>query len=489
VELPDALEEPAPVVMAAVLTGVVGHRDEPHALAQHVADRLQVLQLRHGVGETDPVEVRRLPVDRGGRGAVDVRVNVYDPRRRRGQPGRFGDIVQTQPIGRRDRIARERAPRLGFRHPPMIGDLAQFRIALAHDWLVGMRGGERVLDRLARLFGPTDLYTLVSDGRPLSEAISACRVRTSPLQRAPGARGRWRRHYLPLMPWAVGRLRVAPCDLLISTSSAVMKSIRPPPRAPHLCYCHSPARYVWAQTAAYAARPGTSGGLVRWAGLRAVRRPFQRWDRMTASRVTRFLANSAHTAQLIRSCFGREAHVVHPPARTGWFTVDPAVKREPWLLVVAALEPYKRTELAVEAANRGGFHLKVAGAGSQLDVLRAAAGPTVEILGRQEEPALRDLYRRARALLFPQVEDFGITAVEAQATGCPVVALAAGGARDIVTDATGVLFETQTAEALLEAVEALNRVDIDPASCRLNAERFSEEAFDRAILEHVRALL
>ena len=148
----------------------------------------------------------------------------------------------------------------------MIGELAQYRIALAHDWLVGMRGGERVLDRLARLFGPTDLYTLVNDGRPLSEAISACRVRTSPLQSLPGASGRWRRHYLPLMPWAVGGLRVAPCDLLISTSSAVMKSVKPPPDTPHLCYCHSPARYVWAQADAYAARPGTSGGLVRRLG-------------------------------------------------------------------------------------------------------------------------------------------------------------------------------------------------------------------------------
>jgi glycosyltransferase involved in cell wall biosynthesis len=371
----------------------------------------------------------------------------------------------------------------------MIGELAEFRIALAHDWLVGMRGGERVLDRLARLFGPTDLYTLVDDGRPLSEAISACRVVTSPLQRWPGARGRWRRHYLPLMPWAVGRLRVAPCDLLISTSSAVMKSIKPPPRTPHLCYCHSPARYVWAQAGAYAARPGTSGGAARRLGLRAVRRPFQRWDQTTASRVTRFLANSTHTARLIERCFQREAHVVHPAGRTEWFTVDPEVKRESWLLVVSALEPYKRTDLAVEAATRGGFRLKVAGTGSQLRALRAAAGPTVEMLGWQDEASLRDLYRRARALLYPQVEDFGISAVEAQATGCPVVAFAAGGARDIVTGATGVLFETQTVEALMEAVEAVDQAGIDPAACRRNAERFSEEAFDHAILEHVKALL
>ena len=138
----------------------------------------------------------------------------------------------------------------------MIDRLKDRRVALAHDWLVGLRGGEWVLDRLARLFGPTTLYTLVSDGLFLTEAIAACEVRTSPLQRFPGAAGRWRRHYLPLMPWAVERISVAPCDLLISTSSAVMKSIIPPPHTPHLCYCHSPARYIWGLTDAYATGVG-----------------------------------------------------------------------------------------------------------------------------------------------------------------------------------------------------------------------------------------
>ena len=371
----------------------------------------------------------------------------------------------------------------------MIGQLGNARIVLAHDWLVALRGGELVLDRLARLFGPTDLYTLVSNGRGLTDAISACRVITSPLQRFPGARGRWRRHYLPLMPWAVGRLSVAPCDLLISTSSAVIKSIRPPKGTPHLCYCHSPARYVWAQAGEYASRRGTSGGRLRSFGLRVVRGPFQRWDRATAGRVTRFLANSRHVADQVRRCFGREAEVVHPPARTGWFTVDSNVPREDWLLVAGALEPYKRTELAIEAANRRGFRLKVAGAGTQLGALEAMAGPTVEMLGWVDDQAMRDLYRRARALLFPQVEDFGIIAVEAQACGCPVVAFEAGGALDSVTAASGVFFAEQTAEALGDAIDALDRASLDPAACRRNAERFSEEAFDRAILDHAKALV
>ncbi len=356
---------------------------------------------------------------------------------------------------------------------------------------MGLRGGEWVLDRLARLFGPTDLYTLVSNGRPLTEAIGACRVVTSALQRLPGAAGRWRRHYLPLMPWAVERLKVAPCDLLISTSSAVMKSIRAPAGTPHLCYCHSPARYVWEQTAAYG--HGSGGGLRRL-GLRAVRRRFQRWDRASAGRVTKFLANSAYTAGRIRDYYGRAAAVVYPPVRTDWFTPRREARpREEWLLVVGALEPYKRADLVVEAARRAGIPLKVAGEGSQLEALRVAAagaaGGAVQMLGWTDDRTLRDLYRRARALVFPQVEDFGIAAVEAQAAGCPVIAYAGGGALETVTPATGVFFEQQSVEALLEAVARLQRAEIDPGACRANAERFSERVFDQQILGHVSTLL
>jgi glycosyltransferase involved in cell wall biosynthesis len=360
------------------------------------------------------------------------------------------------------------------------------RIALAHDWLVGLRGGEWVLDRLARLFGPTDLYVLVDDGRHLTDAIAACRVVTSPLQRFPGAAGRLRRHYLPLMPWAVERIRVAPCDLLVSTSSAVMKSIRPPAGTPHLCYCHSPARYIWEQSADYALG---SGGRLRRLGLALLGGRFKRWDRATASRVTKFLANSAHTAARIERCFNRQADVVYPPVRTELFTPDERVPREEWLLVVSALEPYKRTDLVIEAANRASLPLKVVGDGSQASLLRELAGPTIEMVGRLEDAALRDVYRRARALIFPQVEDFGIIPVEAQACGCPVIAHAAGGALETVTNETGVFFDLQTPEAIIEAVHALDAATITPAACRANAERFSEQVFDEAMRRHVAEML
>lgn len=359
-------------------------------------------------------------------------------------------------------------------------------IVLAHDWLVGMRGGERVLDRLARLYGPTDLYTLVADGQPHSGAIDGCNIITSPLQRLPGATGRCRRWYLPLYRWAVERLRVPACDLLISTSSAAIKSIKPPPGVPHLCYCHSPARYIWEQTEDYAVGAGAQW---RALGLKAIRKRYQYWDRSTADRVTRFLANSAHTAARIRRCYGRDASVVYPPVRTQYFTVDPDTPREDWFLVVAALEPYKRTDIVIEAANRAGFSLKVAGTGSQFSALAAMAGPNVTMLGRVDDASLRELYRRARALVFPQTEDFGIIPVEAQASGCPVIAYKAGGALETVTEATGVYFERQDADAVIEAVETLQSRSISADRCRANALRFAEEVFDRAIHKHVSELL
>jgi glycosyltransferase involved in cell wall biosynthesis len=356
-------------------------------------------------------------------------------------------------------------------------------VVLAHDWLVGMRGGEWVLDRLAQVFGPTTLYTLVHDSTPHTPAIDACRIVTSALQHLPGAAGRFRRWYLPLMPWAVERLRVSECDVLVSTSSAVMKSIQPPAGVPHLCYCHSPARYIWEQGDDYALG---SHGRMRSAGLRLMRRRFQRWDRRTSDRVTLFIANSQHTAARIKRCYGRESVVVYPPVRTEVFTVDARVEREDCLLVVAALEPYKRVDLVIDAARREGWRIRVVGGGSQESALRASAPANVEFMGRVTDDELCALYRRSRALVFPQVEDFGIIAVEAQATGCPVIALRAGGALETVTDRTGVFFDRQTIDALVSAVNTSAQRTFEAGELRAHAERFSVAEFDarmRALIE------
>jgi glycosyltransferase involved in cell wall biosynthesis len=230
-----------------------------------------------------------------------------------------------------------------------------------------------------------------------------------------------------------------------------------------------------------------AGGFVRRIGLGAIRSRFQAWDRRTAVRVTQFLANSEFTAQRIKRFYGRDAAVVHPPVRTTFFTPDPDKSREDYLLIVSALEPYKRVDLAIEAANRSNFPLIIIGDGSQRRVLESLAGPTVKFLGRASDEILRDQYRCARALLFPQVEDFGIVAAEAQSSGCPVIAYASSGAADIVRPGTGILMSEQSEQAILNAIPQLESTDA--GQCAANASRFSEAEFDRKIGDWVSSLV
>ncbi|MBK7403948.1 MAG: glycosyltransferase [Phycisphaerales bacterium] len=366
------------------------------------------------------------------------------------------------------------------------------RIALAHDWLCGYRGGEAVLERIvtvASQIGDVDhLYAMFDDGRPVAPAIDRIDREVSSLAEFPEAARRW---LLPAYPAAVAELGAklaarhaeSPIDLLVSTSSAAIKGLEAPEGVPHLCYCHAPARYVWSIGAEYAAGRGP-GARVRRLGLSAFGPAFRRWDRRTAANVTAFIANSTQTAEQIRRCFGRDAEIVHPPVRTLKFTTDEEVAREDFWLFVGALEPYKRVDLAIEAAGRAGILLKVAGHGSLLaDVRRRVGSSLVEVLGRVSDDALLDLYRRARLLIFPQIEDFGITAVEAQACGCPVVARRAGGALDTVLEGqTGAFFNAPDPDAV---VAAARECPEGGPPCRANAERFSEAKFDARMAAHM----
>ncbi|GIW74800.1 MAG: glycosyl transferase [Phycisphaerales bacterium] len=356
---------------------------------------------------------------------------------------------------------------------------------------MGLRGGERVLDRIAvvaeELGRVQALLTMFDDRRPLTPALDDLPRIVSWLGRTPGSLA-LRRWLLPLYPAAVGQLseRLARLhhqqriDLLISTSSAAIKGLRPPPGVAHLCYCHSPARYLWSQTDQYG--QGLAG-----LGLRLAGPALRAWDRQTAAHVTTFLANSRHVAELIDQAFGRPARVVYPPVRTDWFTPDPATPRGEHWLAVGALEPYKRFDLAIEAARLARTPLRIVGDGSARRALQRIAPDHVRFLGRLGDEQLREQMRSASVLLFPQIEDFGITAAEAQACGLPVAARNKGGAAEIVLDGqTGALCDGSPAE-LAHAARRAQRCD--PAGCVANAQRFAQDRFDRqirgVILEHL----
>ncbi|MEM7756128.1 MAG: glycosyltransferase [Planctomycetota bacterium] len=385
------------------------------------------------------------------------------------------------------------------------GSDRRLRVALAHDWLVGMRGGEFVLDRIAQIVAkhhiPASLSVLFSKKGVTSTALSRFDLRSSGLDNYPGGLRRW---LLPAYPGAVENLsdKLArehaqqPIDLLISTSSGLIKGLAAPEGVPHLCYCHSPARYLWSRQDDYTDGGGI-GASLRKAGFGMFTDKLRKWDRETVVNVSTLLANSRHTAREIERCWARGSTVVHPPVRTSYFTRDKATKREDFWLVVTALEPYKRTELAIDAAMIAGKRLLIVGTGSQAGRLKkyaksaakrlAKAGKPgrahlVEFLGRVGDENLRQLYRRARVLIFPQIEDFGIVAVEAQACGCPVVARREGGALDTVLEGrTGAFFDVAEPAAVAEAVKRVPKGI--GRQCRQNAERFAETVFDRAI-EH-----
>ncbi|MFN7956221.1 MAG: glycosyltransferase [bacterium] len=371
------------------------------------------------------------------------------------------------------------------------------RIALVHDWLNGMRGGEKCLEEVCALYPDADLFTLIHEPGQVSRAIEAHPIRTSFLQRFPGRR-RFYRHFLPLFPTAIERLDVSGYDLVISLSHCVAKGIRPAAGAPHLCYCFTPMRYAWDLEGEYFS-PARASGPVRWAAARVL--PYlRRWDVESATRVSAFVAISEHVRERIRRIYGRDAGRLYPPVDTDLFDPGPGARaREDFYLMVTALAPYKGVDLAIEAFRASGRKLVVVGRGQDERKLRAAAGPEVSFLGWVDASTLRDLYGRCRAFLHPAEEDFGIAPVEAQAMGAPVVGAARGGLLETVRDlgtgeggaATGLLFEPLTAEALRDAIDRFEHgaAAFDPVAIRGHALRFSRHAFRDEFASLVRNLM
>jgi glycosyltransferase involved in cell wall biosynthesis len=347
------------------------------------------------------------------------------------------------------------------------------RVALIHDWLTGMRGGEKVLEVLCELFPDADLYTLFHRPGSVSPAIERHRIITSFVQHLPLADVHYRR-YLPLFPLAVEQFRLRGYDLVISSSHCAAKAARAPEGARHLCYCHSPMRYAWDQFDAYFG-PARVGRIASRVVYRPVLGALARWDRATASRVDRFVANSGHVAGRIRRYYNRPATILYPPVDTQFFHPAPS-SPERHFLIVSALVPYKRIELAIAACERLRVPLRIVGEGPERERLEHAAGSMVTFTGRLTDEAIRDEYRRAQALLLPGEEDFGIVPVEAQACGRPVVALARGGALETVKDGeTGVLFPEPAVESLAAALERVAARTFDSDRIRRHAEQFARE--------------
>jgi glycosyltransferase involved in cell wall biosynthesis len=360
------------------------------------------------------------------------------------------------------------------------------RVAIVHDYLVqGIRGAERVVLEMHQCYPDAPIHTLLFDPRRMGEPWGELDVRTSWLQRMPGALRLYEKLYL-LMPSAVESLRVGPCDVVLSSSSAWAKNLRPPRGAMHVCYCYTPARFLWHWTREYVARLKAAAPLK--AAVRASLPGLRWWDRRGSGRVNAFIAISRAVRERIRRYYGRESLLIYPPVDTERFQPDGRAA-EDYFLVVTTLNPYKRVDLAVGACTRLGTRLKVVGDGPELERLRAVAGPTVEFLGKVADEDLPGLYARCRAFLMPQEEDFGIAPLEAQASGRPVVAYGAGGALETIVDGeTGVFFGEQTEEALAGALRRMDGHEFQVVACRENALRFSREVFRRQLTETVGGL-
>jgi glycosyltransferase involved in cell wall biosynthesis len=352
------------------------------------------------------------------------------------------------------------------------------RVALVHDFLLDLRGGERVFLALCDLFPDADIFTAVYDPVGTEGRFAHRRVHTSFLQKLRPNASSFRR-LLPLYPYAMEALDLSGYDLVLSSSSAWAHGVLPSEDAVHVCYCHNPFRYAWnAREATLRAH----GPVVR-AGLGAVLQRWRQWDWIAAQRVDRYIANSETTRRRIARYFTRDAEVVYPPVEVDRFTPGPVGEH---YSVLTELMPHKRIELAVQAFTQLRRPLVVIGDGPDARRLQRMAGPTIRFTGRVSDAEVARLLASSRALIVTATEEFGIAAVEAQAAGRPVIALDEGGVTESVQEGrTGVFYEQATPAALIEAVTAFDPLSVDPADCVANAQRFGPEAFALEIRANV----
>lgn len=344
-------------------------------------------------------------------------------------------------------------------------------VALSHDWLTGMRGGERVLEILCDGFPEAPIYTLFHNPDSVSETINRHKITVSRLQNIPGIL-KYYRNLLPFFPGAIENIKPDRANLFISTSHCVAKGIKTPPGSKHLCYCFTPMRYAWTFYNEY-----FGSNPLKAMAARAVLPRLRQWDCRNSDYIDSFIAISKHVQSRIKQFYNRDSDIVYPPVDTGFWTPGEKTSGD-FDLIVSALVPYKRVDLAVAAYNRLGFPLKVVGVGGELKKLRSMARTNIEFLQWQANENILELYRSCRMLIFPGEEDFGIVPLEAQACGRPVAAYGKGGALETVVDGTsGIFFRKQDEQSLIEAVEKCAASDWDSPAIRANAEKFDTQNF------------
>jgi glycosyltransferase involved in cell wall biosynthesis len=351
------------------------------------------------------------------------------------------------------------------------------RIAIVHDWFTAMRGGEKCVEVLCELFPGAEIYTLLHLPGSVSPTIEQMAIHTSFVQHLPLAAKQYR-YYLPLFPAAISRFDLSSYDLVISSNHCVAKGVRTDPeRTLHICYCHTPMRYIWDLYDDYFGED--RAGMVTRMGMRAVRGYLRRWDVRTAHYPQYFVANSNNVRQKIARIYDREATVIYPPVDVESFA--PSREDEGFFLVVSALVPYKRVDLAIAACMTTGDRLVVIGEGPEGDRLRRNTGPNITFVGRASDEELRRYYARCSAVIFPGEEDFGIVPVEAMAAGKPVIAYGKGGATETVTDApengTGILFQEQSVGSLVAAMARFRGIAFLPGVLHQAAQGFAREKF------------
>jgi len=344
------------------------------------------------------------------------------------------------------------------------------KVALVHDWLTGMRGGERVLEAFCGLFPEAEIFTLFHFKGTVSPLIESRPIHTSFLQGM--ARQHWYRYLLPLMPAAIESLDVKKFDLVISSSHCVAKGIKPGQGARHICYCHSPMRYIWDRQEDY------FGDKAAQFPLSIINSKLRDWDRASSTRVDHFIANSHFVGQRIEKCYNRKSAVIYPFIEKDCFNRQE--KTGDYYLIVSAFAPYKRIDIAIEACNRLQLPLKIIGSGQAGANLRKLAGCTVEFLGWQADSKVRQYLSCCKALLFCGIEDFGIVPLEAMASGRPVIAFGEGGLLETVLDGkTGIFFKPQTAQALMEALRGFEKEghSFDSLAIQEHAAQFDKPVF------------